>query len=118
MNASAEKRLMELRRRGDPGVAPLWLTRLAPEELLPLVEGRDEPWAKLLLANALADLGRGGEAKAALAGFAGGGRLLRELKAKIEARIEEISSAKVFSAILALEIWLKNVRAWRVRAGR
>ena len=62
MDQLLTKRIEELRRRGAPGVAPLWIETLPPDEALEALEGVNAPWAALKRAELLLDEGPDGVA--------------------------------------------------------
>jgi hypothetical protein len=117
-----EQRLEYLRRRGNPGVAPLWADALPAPEALDAVKDLPEPWARLVEAKALSELGRAEEALAALECMGedlprGLARFREELSSRVRSQsvvpTEGQKTAAEEARKEALRQWLDRVRQWR-----
>jgi len=133
LNGKVSLRIEELRRRGNPGAAPLWAETLSPDEALTELSGVGEPWARLLRARAHSTLGRRGEALAELEGLGGGlppglARMagdLRERISAVPAQAASVGPAEIMEETAEerpggqkgsdaeLKRWLDRVRNWR-----
>jgi hypothetical protein len=110
-----------LRRRGNPGVAPLWADALPATEALDAVKDLPEPWARLVEAKALSELDRHEEALAALERMgenlpSGLARFREELSSRVRLRgvpTEGQKTATEEARKEALRQWLDRVRQWR-----
>lgn len=117
MKRDTLERLDELRRRANPGVAPLWAAALAGEERLAALEKFGEGWALLLKAEALADLGRVQEADEMLAAADCAGPTLVAARERLGQKILAARHATDKRALAELTRWLASVRGWRGLTG-
>jgi len=115
MREKTKARLDLLRRRGYPGVAPLWAEYLDPEELCDAIGERTEPWAPLLRARAYLRLGDTGLAEKELASLHCLPPGLDKMKESLRALLYATAAEKAERSRSALADWLENVEKWRAR---
>lgn len=113
MKRNTSLRLEELRRRGNPGVAPLWANALKGEERIAALAGRGEGWAVLLKAEGFLILGRVEEARKALFSLSGLPPTLEAIREELTAKAAEANESGEEKQLSKLESWLASVRSWR-----
>lgn len=122
---SLEQRLNQLRRRGHPGVAPLWLETLPPGEAYDLAGGYDALWAVLMRARILIAAGRIEEAAPLLEMDAVLPPQLEKVRARLLSYIafgrkamSRVGDAAEQEPNAALRTWLERVRRRQQAADR
>lgn len=116
MDELLSSRLLQLRRRGNPGVAPLWAELLGPNEFLALELPPSTPWAALMTARALASVGRTFQAREALAAVTDEGGCIPLLKREVQGYVDSLEPSGGEDRGAQLKGWLDNVMLWRARS--
>lgn len=114
MDEKVKIRTDTLRRRGNPGVAPLWATGSDIEFLCALGVDPGEPWVNLLKADTLISRGMVAEALIVLQSMEYVPEGLKDLRDKMAERAwRVVPGSPENSGAERLNAWLANVRLWR-----
>lgn len=109
-----------MRRRGNPGVAPLWAKGSDLDLLAGLGVDPAEPWVVLKKADAFLELGKVMEAQAVLLSMELVPEGLRDIREKMLETASNAPSTRYEPGggkAERLKAWLASVRQWREKTG-